>query len=401
MKGSSRFLRAALAAALLPLSVFAQAAAGLATVIASGTGDTVESAKKDAYRAAVEQVVGTIVDADTLVENDELIKDKVLTYSAAYVEGADVIGQPEQTADGLVRVKIRARVRKTALEEKVREIKPSTAEVSGEDIYARLVSSSDQHDRGTDMIADLFENVREKLVKVETVAGRNGRDPIDVDPATKELFVNVRVSIDKDAYSRFLKNVTMKLKPMCIGVIRAQKDAGRLTNRPIRRMGDSPDSPAAANSRYNHEKRANGVGALLVFPTANADTATFLTFNADTFRRISACAGLGDLAVRVRVLDNQGGVIRETTQRVASESRSEGECFPGQSDYWKPVPTVWLAPILQGEFRPAPGNYDAFFFTTRLETALLKVPVGSFTPDEGRRIARVEASLDGRVDDSF
>ncbi len=392
---------AALSAFLLPLATLAQATSGLATVIATGTGDTVESAKKDAYRAAVEQVVGSIIDPDTLVESDELIKNKVLTYSAAYVEGAAVIGQPERTADGLVHLKIRARVRKTALEEKVREIKPSVAEVSGEDIYARLVSSSDQHEHGSDMIADLFENIREKLVKVETVSGRNGRDPIDVDPATKELFVNVRVSIDKEAYRLFLKEVSMKLRPMCTGVIRAQKDAGRLANRPIRRMGDSPDSPAAANSRYNHAKRADGVGALLVFPNVNADSVTFLTFNSDTFRRISACSGLGNLTVKVRILDRQGGVLREKTQIVASESRLEGECFPGRSDHWKPVPTVWLAPILQGEFRPAPGNYEAFFFTTQRESALLKVPVGSFTPDEGRRIARVEASLDGGTTDLF
>lgn len=174
-----------------------------------------------------------------------------------------------------------------------------------------------------------------------------------------------------------------------------------MANRPIRRMGDSPDSPAAANSRYNHAKRADGVGALLVFSNVNADSATFLTFNADTFQRISACAGLGNLTVRVRILDRQGGILREKTQIVASESRLEGECFPGRSDYWRPVPTIWLAPILQGEFRPALGNYEAFFFTTQLESALLKVPVGCFTPDEGRRIARVEASLDSGAAELF
>lgn len=51
------------------------------SVEASGFGETVELAKKAAGRAAIEQVVGQMVDAESLVENDELIKDKILQYS--------------------------------------------------------------------------------------------------------------------------------------------------------------------------------------------------------------------------------------------------------------------------------------------------------------------------------
>lgn len=389
---------AALAALFLP---FAALADETQTVIATGTGETVAAAKEDAYRNAVQRVVSKLMDADVKIENDEVVRNKILSYSAAYVEAAEVVEGPVQLPGSLVRVKIRARVRKTALEEKVREIKPSIAEVSGEDIYARLVSSSDQKTHGSDMIADLFENVREKLVKVQTVAGRNGRDPIDVDPATKELFVNVRVSIDRNAYSRFLKDVSAKLRPMCTGIVRAQKDEGRLANRPIKSAYAAPGTPTSQNSRYSHQRRSDGVGALLVFASANAESGTFLTFDKDTFGRISSCCGLGDISVRVRILDAHGGVIREKTHKVATESRLDGECFPGRSDHWHPVPTAWLAPIIQGEFRPAPGNYDAFFFTTKLESALLKVPVGSFTPDEARRIARIEASLDVGTDNLF
>ena len=47
-------------------------------VVVEGIGDNIAEAKKDAMRNAVEQVVGALVDAQTRVENDELI-EQILT----------------------------------------------------------------------------------------------------------------------------------------------------------------------------------------------------------------------------------------------------------------------------------------------------------------------------------
>ena len=387
------FLLAALAAIILPIAAVAADGDSFVEVFATGVGATRDDAMKAAYNAAVEQVVGTIVDATTLVENDE-INDRILSYSAGYVEAAKILGTPERMENGLVRVRIRARVRKTALEQKVRELKPSVAEVSGEDIYARLVSSSDQQKHGSDMIADLFANIREKIVKVETVAGLNGKDPIDIDPATKELFVNVRVSIDKDAYRRFLKDVAAKLRPMCTGILRATKDDGRRGGQTVR----SRNGTTAKSARYEHEARAHGVGALLVLPESDAGSATLLMFNEDTFSRIADCAGLGNLVIRVSVLDSTGDVIRRKTMTVAEEQRLSRECFPGYCQ-WRDTPTVWLAPVLQAE-QIASGQ-DAFFFNVWMESKTVKVPIGSFSPEEARRISRIEASLDGDTGELF
>ena len=59
---------------------------GLANVMAEGTGTTPDEALKDAFRNAVRQVVGAVVDAETMVKNDELIDDKVLTYSDGFIK---------------------------------------------------------------------------------------------------------------------------------------------------------------------------------------------------------------------------------------------------------------------------------------------------------------------------
>lgn len=71
----SIFLATLAVALLLPFAAFAADAGQFVDVVATGHGSTVREATKAALRAAVEQVVGTMVDATTLVENDEQINN--------------------------------------------------------------------------------------------------------------------------------------------------------------------------------------------------------------------------------------------------------------------------------------------------------------------------------------
>ena len=54
-------------------------------VIAEGVGDSHDNAIKDAFRNAVRQVVGVYVDSETLVKNDKLVDDKILTLSNGFI----------------------------------------------------------------------------------------------------------------------------------------------------------------------------------------------------------------------------------------------------------------------------------------------------------------------------
>lgn len=84
-------LSAALAALLLPLAAFATDAGQLVDVVATGHGSTVREATKAALRAAVEQVVGTMVDATTLVENDELKNAGKLDVQLGHMKGGQFV----------------------------------------------------------------------------------------------------------------------------------------------------------------------------------------------------------------------------------------------------------------------------------------------------------------------
>src|ERR1700721_3602386 len=61
-----------------------QADAAQTVVVAEGIGKDEKEALKAAFRDAVGRVVGTLVDAETLVKNDPVISEKILEFSGGF-----------------------------------------------------------------------------------------------------------------------------------------------------------------------------------------------------------------------------------------------------------------------------------------------------------------------------
>ena len=208
----NRLLPAALAALLLPL---AASAAETQTVVATGYGTTADDAKKAAIRAAVEQVVGSMVDAETLVANDELVRDEILSYSAGLVESAEFVGEPRKTPAGLVEVRILAKVKRTELAAKLPKSEKVVREVSGQSLFAKRVSGRQNLEDSEAVMKKVFdpEKVRACL-KADLVPLNDDGAVLDVDPATGEVFADVKVWVDMDAYRKWTTEIVEKIGPM-------------------------------------------------------------------------------------------------------------------------------------------------------------------------------------------
>jgi len=72
----------------------AVACAGTIGSVASGEGRDRESALQSALRRAVEQVVGVTVNSTTVVENYQVIQDRIFTAAAGFVRSYDVGSSP-------------------------------------------------------------------------------------------------------------------------------------------------------------------------------------------------------------------------------------------------------------------------------------------------------------------
>lgn len=118
----------------------------LVSVKGKGVGVNEDAALKDAYRDAIETAVGLYVDAEQMVKNDELIKDEILTQSNAYIEGYTSLGKSE--TDGLVTVRILAKVRKQELTRKISGLMPSTTVQIGDQLQQIHAQTTTQQKRG-------------------------------------------------------------------------------------------------------------------------------------------------------------------------------------------------------------------------------------------------------------
>jgi len=87
-------------------------------IIARGIGPDAASATKDALAQAVQQAVGALVDSETLIKNDEIVRDQILTYSDGFVTKYEVLKQ-NNNALGFVEITIKAQVEQKKLREKL------------------------------------------------------------------------------------------------------------------------------------------------------------------------------------------------------------------------------------------------------------------------------------------
>ena len=70
-------------------------------VIVEGTGVSLDSAKKNAFRDAVRIVVGSFIENDILIKNDKIIEENLLEYSGGFVETFQIISESKDK-DGLL-----------------------------------------------------------------------------------------------------------------------------------------------------------------------------------------------------------------------------------------------------------------------------------------------------------
>jgi hypothetical protein len=135
------------------------------TVIAEGVGTSADEALRDAFREAVSQVVGAVVDAETLVKNDQLIEDKILTYSNGFVKTYERISERDQ--GGLIRVKIRATVERRSLVAKLQAENVTVKNVDGQSLFAEAITKIDEGMGAEALLRKALEGFPGNCIKAE------------------------------------------------------------------------------------------------------------------------------------------------------------------------------------------------------------------------------------------
>ena len=186
------------------------------SVVAIGSGTDLEKAEQAAFAQAIEQTMGVLVDSETLVENDELVRDKILTLSRGYVDEFDVIRRWKQ--DGLYHVEIDAKVAVDSLHAKLKDSGITVHELTPEERekLAKVFHQSRFDQDASQSAADIFRNAMRdySLNRFMKVQQPIEREVVSRDGALVKLRIRVKLSADFERWEKFrteLKRILRKI----------------------------------------------------------------------------------------------------------------------------------------------------------------------------------------------
>jgi hypothetical protein len=180
------------------------------TVFAEGVGTTREEALKDAFRAAVRQVVGEVVDGETLVKNEELVKDQVLTYSDGFIPEHKVTSEKHE--NGLFRVGIRASVQRRSVIMKLKAANVTLKSLDGQSLYGSIVTQVVAEKDATALVAKALEGFPDNYLEARVVGEPKTLDKTDSEAT---LAINVELAPSQATYKAFAARLCQTLEKSC------------------------------------------------------------------------------------------------------------------------------------------------------------------------------------------
>jgi len=184
MRCSYRIVLLVFLLSLLPQNVLSQSATiesqGVAAIVQGNLDISRDKAIEDALRNAVEQATGSLIENETLVENYQLLSDKIYSQSKGYVQSYEVLD--EKAEEGLYRVTIQATVASgelkndlRALNILMRQVRKPRVMVLFEDILSQDVNSGRLAE---DAVSKVLLERGFKLVDADVVRRNLGQDGV-------------------------------------------------------------------------------------------------------------------------------------------------------------------------------------------------------------------------------
>lgn len=140
----------------------------LTEVEVTGVGLSPDKAEQHAYTRAVEQAVGVLVDSETLIENDEIVREKVLTYSKGIIENHEVVRQWAE--EGFYYLHIRAWVKVGEIVQRLEEGNVAVIPVSGRRERLKILHGLKAEESIAEMIRSVMRDcTMDKLLTISIV----------------------------------------------------------------------------------------------------------------------------------------------------------------------------------------------------------------------------------------
>jgi hypothetical protein len=179
------------------------------TEVAEGAGTSGDEAIRDALRNAVRKAVGVVVDGEVLVQKEDVVSDKVLTYSDGFVTEYTELSRKQE--NGLVRVTIRAQVEERKLLADLRQAGVTLGTTDGKGLVASAQTRTEARDAAAALLS-------KKLMELPNVLHVEVRppNPLDYDAETQLLNLFVITRVDRDKYFAYADSLAPLLNKISL-----------------------------------------------------------------------------------------------------------------------------------------------------------------------------------------
>ncbi len=190
----------------------AQSATDEKEVVVLGIGNTESEAKKQAYRSAIQSVIGSMVLSETIVENESLVQDKILSHSDGYVVKSAQIGPTRTISGNLLEVTMRVTVKSEQLKAKLKAENITMAVIDGQSLFAQNTTQEAQNKDAASIIKEKIKGVPASVLTAE--ANVQASTQKNLEGGLVALTVPVKLSVDRVAYRKFIGELKKTLQKL-------------------------------------------------------------------------------------------------------------------------------------------------------------------------------------------
>jgi hypothetical protein len=138
----------------------------VSVVKSKGQGETPEKAEKSALLRAVVKAVGALVDQETLVKNDELIRDQILSVSSGFVKSFKVVQEARKNLEGDFETVLEVVVERRKLEKSLSERGLVKVTSNAKNVWAETFSKNATAEDAMRMLEAKLPSLIERLFSV-------------------------------------------------------------------------------------------------------------------------------------------------------------------------------------------------------------------------------------------
>ena len=131
----------------------------------AGQGADAEEARKNGFRLAVEQAIGSLISSESEVQNGRLVRDEIISYAAGYVSNFEIVSTENVNRGS--RVVMRVRVKRSALANRLLNESKQSGQVDGATAVVSFKTIVNERQTGDQLLQSVLNDFPRRAFDIE------------------------------------------------------------------------------------------------------------------------------------------------------------------------------------------------------------------------------------------